>query len=326
MMKKKSLIKRYQSSYQTRESGNNIKRGVFDWRKVDGDVNFFQPAEGKHRINIIPYTIKSKNHPMVRRGDMEIGDQDYVMDVYVHRNIGATESSVICLKHTYGKPCPICELMAQLHKEGKEEEAKALRPTRRVIYNIEDLKEPGKVKVFETSHYLFERELIEEARDDEGGFIDFADVKDGKEIKFRAAETNIGQNKFNEYKSFSFEDRDEPISNELLQQAISFDEIMEVPSYEDVKKIMLNEDDMEQPGEEEKPAPVEQQDNEEEEEVPVEADEEKPAEEEKPIKKEVSKKIKSTGCPFGYSFGKDTDAYDECDKCDIWDKCVKAGR
>jgi hypothetical protein len=238
------LAKRYSSSYGSRDGGSSSKGGVINYRNYDGEVTFFSPTEGKHRINIIPYTIKSKNHPLVKRGEAEIGEQDYIMDFYIHRGVGPSEKSVLCLKNTYGKPCPICEYASSLRKKGKEEEAKTLKPSRRAAYNIEDLKEPGKIKVFETSHYLFEKELIEEARDDdEGGFIDFADPEEGMEIKFRASKTTKNGMEFTEFKSFAFEDRDEPISEELLDAAISFDELLVVPTYEEVEKILYGDDE-----------------------------------------------------------------------------------
>lgn len=241
--KKNGLAKRYQASYESKGSSGG-KSGVMDYKKVDGEVEFFSPKEGRNRINIIPYTIKTKNHPLVKRGEFEIGDKDYVMDIYTHRGVGPSEASVICLKSTYGKPCPICEYAAQLKKQGKEDEAGALKPSRRVFYNVQDCKNPDKLMVFETSHYLFEKELIDEARDDEeGGFVDFADEESGKEIKFRCSKVSKGGYEFNEFKSFSFEDRDENIPDELLESAISFDEIMNVPTYEEVEKILYGEDD-----------------------------------------------------------------------------------
>ena len=252
--KKSSLAKRYQASYESKGSSGG-RAGVMDWKKVDGEVQFFSPAEGRNRINIIPYIIKSKNHPLVKKGEFEIGDKDYVMDVFVHRGVGPSEASVLCLKNTYGKPCPICEQSAILRKQGKEDEAGALKPSRRCFYNIQDLKNPDTLKVFEASHYLFEKELIDEARDDdEGGFIDFADEETGKEIKFRCSKTSKAGFEFNEFKSFSFEDRDDNIPDELLEKAISFDEIMNVPTYEEVEKILYGRDDDDDEQEEEKPA------------------------------------------------------------------------
>ena len=46
-----------------------------------------------------------------------------------------------------------------------------------------------------------------------------------------------------EFKSFGFEDRDEPIPDELVELAISFDEIMNVPTYEEVEKILYGQED-----------------------------------------------------------------------------------
>lgn len=344
--KKGGFAKRYQASYESKDSGAPAKAGVMDWKKVDGDVNFFSPIEGKNRINIIPYTIKTKNHPLVKRGEFEVGDQDYVMDIFTHRGVGPSEVTVICLKSTFGKPCPICEQSALLRKQGKEKEASDLKPSRRVFYNIQDTKEPDKLKVFETSHYLFEKELIDEARDDEeGGFVDFADPIEGKEIKFRASEVQKGTIKYKEFKSFAFEDRDDPIPDELLESAISFDEIMKVPTYEEVEKILFGQDDedeSEEPAKKpkhseddndldeddnEKPAKKSSKDNEEDEpEKPIkkpakEVDDEE--EDEKPVKTSKEKCEGDCGkCPFGHKFGNDTDNFDDCDDCDVWDKCI----
>ena len=342
--KKSTMMKRYQQSYETKDSGAGSKKGVMNWKKVEGDISFFSPVEGRNRINIIPYTIKTKNHPLVKRGEFEIGDKDYVMDIFVHRGVGPTEASVLCLKNTYGKPCPICEQMAVLNKQGKEEESKALKAQRRVFYNIQDLRDEGKVKVFETSHYLFEKELIDEARDDEdGGFIDFADEDEGKEIKFRASEVSFAGRKYKEFKSFSFEDREEPLSKEVLKQAISFDEIMEIPTYEEVEKIFYGVDEEDEKSEKKsKTVENEEDEDNEENEVSKKSSKEQDEDEEKPIKKsktvenddeenekpEENEKScnKNCGeCPFGHKFGKDTDEFDDCDDCDVWDKCVKSG-
>ena len=252
--KKGGMAKRYANSYASRDNGSGSKGGVINYRAHDGEIKFFSPAEGKHRINIIPYTIKTKNHPLVKSGEAEIGEKDYVLDFYTHRGVGPAEKTVLCLKNTYGKPCPICEQAAALRKAGKEKEANALKPSRRVVYNIEDLKEPGVLKVFETSHYLFEKELIEEARDDdEGGFIDFADEEEGMEIKFRASKVTKNGMEFTEFKSFGFEDRDDPLDEKLLEDAISFDELLIVPTYEEAEKILYGDDEEDDEDEDDEP-------------------------------------------------------------------------
>ena len=385
--KKGGMAKRYANSYASRDSGSGSKGGVINYRKYDGEIKFFSPAEGKHRINIIPYVIKTKNHPLVKSGEAEIGEKDYVLDYYSHRGVGPAEKTVLCLKNTYGKPCPICEQAAALRKAGKEKEAAALKPSRRVVYNIEDLKEPGVLKVFEASHYLFEKELIEEARDDdEGGFIDFADEEEGKEIKFRASKVTKNGMEFTEFKSFGFEDRDEELDEKLFDSAISFDELLEVPTYEEAEKILYGDDDdseedQEEDEEDEKPSKKsskkvveededddeddqeEDEDDQEEDEDDQEEDDEPPVkksskkskkieddddsedeedepppkskkskseededEDEKPAKKSSKKSCDGDcpECPFGHKFGADCDESDDCDDCELWNKCVKA--
>lgn len=342
--KKKGVMKRYEVSYQSKESGAPTKAGVMDWKKVDEEINFFSPQEGRNRINIIPYTIKTRNHPLVRRGEWDIGCKDYVMDIFVHRGVGPSEANVLCLKSNYGKPCPICEQSELLKKQGKEKESKELKPTRRVFYNIQDLKEPDKLKVFETSHFLFEKELIDEARDDdEGGFVDFADEEAGKEIKFRCSKVSKSRYEFNEFKSFSFEDREKNIPDELLESAISFDEIMNVPTYEESEKILFGQDEDDDEEQEDEKSTKKCCHNLDDEEKPAEStkkhlteeeDDEEPEDNEsiKPTKKiakqtmedeEPSKKSSNGNCPFNHCFGKDCENYDDCDDCDCWDKCVK---
>jgi hypothetical protein len=346
-----SLDKRIQIAYNTKDLGGSGTR-VFNLRKIDGDVKFFQPIEGKNKINIIPFEIKSKNHPLVRQGQMEVGDLDYSLDIYVHRNIGPSESAVVCLKKTFGKPCPICEEAERLKKAGKEKEVAALHAKRRVYYNVEDVRrKPGVVQIFDVSHHLFEKELLDEARSgDEGeeSIINFYDAEIGKVVNFRASKTSQGGFDFLEYKSFSFTERDEPIDDDLLASAISFDMCLNVLSYEEVQALLYGADEDDDEGEEEeqlkrksakkvgeeeeeedKPSrkppakpkrkPVEDDDEEEEE----EEDEE---EEEKPSKKSSAKSGKPVAngkCPNGHKYGKDADEYEECEDCDLWIKCSK---
>jgi hypothetical protein len=353
--KNSSLQKRAKISHATKDQGGGGSR-VISWKEVDGEVQFFQPTVGKNAINIIPFEIKSKNHPLVKQGQMEIGELDYCLDIWTHRNVGPSESSVICLKKTYGKACPICEEAEKLKKAEKEKEAAALTSKRRVFYNVEDTrKKPGELQVFEVSHFLFEKELIDEARNEDEGensFIDFADPETGSIVCFRCSKTSQGGFEFNEFKSFTFAEREDPIDDDLLESAISFDKYLNILDYDEAQAILFgaDEDDV---GEDEKPARKKKvkndDDNDDDEEKPekksikksakkkkpVEEDEEEEEEErederddedEKPVKK-PRKDEKSAGkgkCPHGFIYGKDADEYEECEDCDLWSKCVSA--
>jgi len=362
--KNSSLAKRAQISHSTKDQGGGGSRCI-DWKSVDGEVQFYQPSVGKNAINIIPFEIKSKNHPLVKQGQMEVGDLDYCLDVWTHRSVGPTESSVICLKKTFGKACPICEESEKLKKAGKDNEAKSLVAKRRVFYNIEDIrKKPGEIQVFEVSHHLFEKELIDEARDDEtSDFVDFYDPETGKTVKFKCTKEKMGGFEFNSFKSFSFEERDEPIDDDLLASAISFDQYMNILTYEQLQEILYganededeDEDDEDEDEDDEKHArkkvhakknvdEEDEEDDDEEDEKPskksakkpilpkskkkvVDEDEDDDEDEEENSAKKSSKTEKSNGkanCPHGHTFGKDADEHEECEDCDKWSKCIGA--
>jgi len=255
--KSNSLKDRLNNSYKNKDKGGGNRVGVFDYKKVP-DVKFFSPNladgqknKGKNIVSIVPYTVKTKNDPLVRSGDAKIGDLSYVFDYYKHTS-PITKADIICMKNTFNKPCEICNKAEELKKAGKKDQAYALKPSRRTAYNIFDHGHPENgIQVFEVSHFLFEKELIEEARGQADGddFIDFTDPEDGKAINFRAEKVSKsfgeGQapSKFTEFKGFQFVDRPEELDSEIIEAAVSFDEIVKVPSNEEIEKIFYGDDD-----------------------------------------------------------------------------------
>jgi len=287
---------------------------------------------------------------------MEIGQQDYLMDVYIHRSVGPGQADVICPKKNYGKPCPICEQADKYKQDGKQKEFGQLKPKRMGFYNVEDIRDPDKgLQVLAVSHYLFEKELIDEARaeSDNGDILNFPAIEDGKVVVFRAASASFEGHDYFEFKSFQFLDREDELEDDLVEAAISFDEIMKVLSYDDIEKVLWGEDEDDEDEDEDeepppkkrkkKPVPVEDEDEDDEEEdepelpkkrkkkpAPVEEDEEDEVEDApSPKKKAPAKKKKpaedddDNPCPSGYQYGKDCDTKDECEECDKWGACLK---
>lgn len=317
----------YKDSYDNRESKGAGGSRYIDASKVK---NFFKiDDEGRFSINILPYEIKTSNHPMVKRKKAEISEFDYKLDFWAHRYIGAGhKNSVICLDRTYGKACPICEERARLFEEKRDKEAKELTPQHRVMYNIQPVGKgtSGEVFVWEDSFSYFEKELIEEAHECGNGkdLVDFsADDENGKIIKFRATEEKFNGNSYYTYKSFSFLERDEELDEDLFDDVVSLDELLVVKSYEEVEQIFMGMDD-----EEEEDQDDDSDDEQEEEEKPkknkrkkevVEDDEEEEEEQEKPKKKKSKKE-----CPENGTFGKDFEKFDECEDCKYWEECMEA--
>lgn len=190
-------------------------------------------------VHVVPYIVKSQNHPEVRAGRMKIGDEDYFLEYGQHRNVGPdARSSVLCLRLTYGLPCPICE-DAQSRKDSGEG-GQLPWPSRRAVYNIlEDGSPFSSVKVFETSHKLFHQELKSKLNRSERGFFDFSDIDEGALVRFYA-EWETGQFAHHKYKDFEFRERD-PLSEDIFEHTIPLGMLLNVPTYEQVQAFYEGE-------------------------------------------------------------------------------------
>ena len=370
MKKSNSLKDRLKKSYESKDRGAGTRPSAMNWKLVE-DIKFYKPKEGKNKIDIIPYVIKTKNDPLVKTGDAKVGDQSYMLDLWIHSNIGPTQAQIICNKENFNKPCPICEQRQQFYNEGKKNEAGALKAKRQCFYNVREYEKVVKDKketwapsdeitIFNISHFLFEKELIEEAKasSDDGGIIDFVDIDEGKSIIFRAAKTESVINEksvnFLEYKSFSFVDRKNAIDESWLEKAVSFDELMILNTYDEAKKILFGDEDDdsdnddEEDDEDEKPVKsktkkpmIEDSDNDDEDsdddtndnededsDDEEDDDEPTPKAKAKPIAKKVTigKPVTVLKCPHKHKFGIDCEKKEECDDCDDWADCKKENR
>lgn len=80
-----------------------FKQGVDSWR----------PKAGDNTIRLLPGTWGLGVH--------------YAYDIFVHRNVGADDSTYLCLDKMLSKPCPVCDAAAEAKRARDDEDAKALR-------------------------------------------------------------------------------------------------------------------------------------------------------------------------------------------------------
>lgn len=307
---KTAMKKRVQESYERIEDSG---RFTTIFKKDLQDVNFWGCAVSKeeHILDTIPY-LAGKKDPKVSEGE-----PTYVLDLWVHKGIGANEGSYVCPARNYNKPCPVCEDIKELKKSGDydEDELKKLYPKRRVIYNIlcyDSVKEEERgVQVWEVAHWFMERHLSPLARTPRtGGFVPFADPVEGKTIAFsRTSKTDfIGHR---------FLDRDYEIPDEVLEEAKCLDELIDVLSYDELYSIYHGKSISKEEITEEEVVEEE------------EIIEEKIEEQKKPVKRtrtrtrtRPTQKLK-TDCPEGGKFGIDIESFDHCNVCEKWEVCAK---
>tara|TARA_R100001480_G_scaffold74640_4_gene85219 strand:+ start:5102 stop:6019 length:918 start_codon:yes stop_codon:yes gene_type:complete len=124
--------KRRAFSYQENDAAAGRRMssggGGFD-NPLKGDQKSFKVQDGKNRVRILPRTWSDDEGP-----------RHWGYEVWVHYGIGADNSTYLCLKKMKGERCPICEERERLAAASLEDDAKQIRPVKRVIAYVIDRK------------------------------------------------------------------------------------------------------------------------------------------------------------------------------------------
>ena len=244
-----ALTQRMQENYKIREG----ERKFMMYFNPDSQLPLWTAGKGDHGVDIIPY-FAGANDPAVVQGKIKEGDPQYVLDIYIHQNIGPGDEQFICLQANYRQPCPVCEYRNTVIREAPPEDADqrtkdqhdssldALRFKRRVAYNIVNItnatEEAKGVQVWEIAHWFMERELLILAgrgKDRGKGFISYAHQKLGKTIWFARTGTGATSTK---YGGYAFEDRDYDIPQGWLDGVFVIDQHIIIPEYDHVRTVL----------------------------------------------------------------------------------------
>ena len=333
--KKKSSFRGKVGTDAQRQKRSGASYGYLNLPK---GVNVFSPKPGSKNVllDFLPYIVSDPKHPDKdeKNGIALVDSLWYKRPFLTHRNIGADNDAVVCL-NSVKKPCPICEHMAKMKvkEDVDKDDIKALKPSKRNLYVIVPLNSKDhevKPHVFDISQYLFQELLNEELEDNEDYEV-FPDIEEGLTLKLRFDSTTIAASKpFAEAGRIDFLERDETYDESILDEVPDLDTLLNILSYDELNNKFLELEDEEDGGklenveeEEEKPKrhkrtipPQRQPHEEEEEEKPTRRRKVIEEEEEKPVRKSDKEK-----CPHGHKFGVDTEKFDECDTCDVWENC-----
>jgi|GEM_PF-927043 len=352
--RRQAFMARHQKSMQKNEGG-----GLGFFKQNLKGVNFWKCGKGDHDLDIIEY-VAGPDDPDVKEGEIT-----HVLEVYEHRDVGDIEGqSFICLEKTYQKPCPICEYRKQIAKnpETSEDVIKALRPNRyaRTIYNVVvyDTKadEEKGVQVWHTSAYLFGQHIDKLAkgslRRGEQELKMYSNPgEDGYSITFTREGTGFNT----QFLAHQLVPRPDPIPQEYLDQAHQLDQLIYIPTYDEVYAAFWGEDVKND--QEEKPtrrqstretsartqsrgrgaSRVAKSDPEEPQatrgrgrsrkvQEEPQTDDYGPEDELPPSLQSRSDRNGELVCPGGGEFGVDAYEIEHCDNCDIWEECTQASQ
>ena len=350
--KKKSRFKGAVSRNAERQA-----RGVsqYGYLRLPKGVNIFkEEPRTRVELDVIPYVVTGDNHPDKDEeyGIAVKGELWYKRPYWLHRGVGPDNQSVVC-PSSVGKPCPICEYRAQLLKDGArwdEDTVKALKPSMRNLYVVipkNNKNYPEEPHIWDISQFLFQDKLNEEIQENEE-YETFPDLEEGYTLRIRFAEGSFGANKFAEVSRIDFIERKKPYDEEsILEKIPSLDDILEVLPYptiesmffgnmgpdededeeyddEDVKKKKRKVDEDEDIDDDMEEEEDEEDDDEDVDEDEDEEDNKKKAKKSPPKRQKPKAMAKAKRCPHGHEFGVDSDSYDDCDNCEVWEKCLEA--
>jgi len=355
---REKLARRTQESYERKDGGISTK-----YFNAESDLPLWKcdvTKDEPHIIDIIPFYAGSQFPQIDKRNPVEKDDEVYVLDIFVHTNVGPAKEMIVCPTKNYGKPCPICEeIERMINEDGAEyEDYSALAPKRRCVYNIicydTDKQEKKGIQVWEVSHKYSEKILTALAKNSAargGGVIAFSDPDQGigQSISFEVANDT-----YRTVSGHKLLPRDYDITDEIIDSTYSLDDHLTLLSYEEInEKAFRSKSDAEEesdskskrggrsrnqePDEEDTPKSRRGRKEEGKEDIDNEKissrrkrksfdDEESDDEEEVPVKpKRKGRKEEpeeEVDCPNG-EFGNGFDTFEDCDDCSLFDDCEK---
>lgn len=223
----------------------------------DGMPVFAFKRAGTYRLDIIPYSCGEGNP------NCEPGLLHWERTYFSHRDIGSNGDSFICLKRTFGKPCPVCEAQAKLRQGNADPDLiKALAPKERQLFNVIDCADADrKLSLLDISYHLFGKLLDTKLKnaDDDDGYENFPRLDKGMTLKLGVEEKSFGGRTFYEVKDIEFRPRKVALDESLAEEAACLDDLLIETPYKKLKSIFLeseavDQDDDDDDDDDDKPA------------------------------------------------------------------------
>jgi hypothetical protein len=237
LRKKSAGLQKQHNASGEKKPGQRFET-IFNKDKIPAGIDFYKVGEGQHLVDIIPFEVGS-GMPLDSDGNEEFpeGSAAYVLNLWIHTNMGKNDAPHVCPYQNFGEPCPICEFI-KANRLDKPIWSK-LRAKQRSIYlvwghnNREDEKKG--IQILDSAFFFMEEKLIEVAKMPKGGgSVSFSDIDNGKSVAWTRKGTGAENTN---YLGHKLVDRESPIPDKILEQTFPLDSIIKMhPSYEVIKK------------------------------------------------------------------------------------------
>jgi len=317
---KKDLVQTTQESIDRGDDSQEYG-SIFIKENIPDGVGFWRPDVGEHLIDIIPFQ-SAGDDPRTQKGRWT-----YLLDVWVHQNVGAMFDDFVCQVRAFQDLDPMCEYTKAADLTTAE--WSKIAPKRRTAYLVwchdsPEEEEKG-IQIWEVAHWNFEKHLSKISKHPKGGApIPFSHVIDGKSIAFEIVKSGTytdGSGKERDSKDFlghRFVERDEEVPDEFGDQIFPLDGCVrfKLTWEEQAKAFPLTVGTSNGAT-----ASKETQTD------------DTPIDDEAPIKgtpkdyeeEETPKSTTEVECPGGGTLGVDLEKLgDACNKCAVWDDCSDA--
>ncbi len=207
--------------------------------------------EGFYKLDVIPF-LTGRGNPNADEG-MEHFERTY----HVHRGMGLQGfSSYCCSVRCFKKRCYVCDWINREGGNADQELVKRLRPQDRMLMNVVDVtskesKEKG-IQVLDqpfgsSKHPSFGQVLKDKIQSVEE-YENFSDLEKGYTLQIKVVEDCLpGGKPFMKVTSIEMITRKYQYDEDMIDKAICLDECPIEKSYEELKKILLQEPDEEEP-------------------------------------------------------------------------------
>ncbi len=207
--------------------------------KLPKGVELYSLKEGLHKLDIVPFFV-GKNNPNADEGMVH-----YERVYFVHKNIGPENKWYTCLAKTFHEPCPICEHIDKMRREGKDKDTiYALSPKKRQLFAVIDISTPSNrengVQIVEGPYFNGLGELLDvkiEAIDDDSPKKNFFHLEDGMSVYVKVKQESTGESSFMKPVNVEIEPRKKQYDESLLDEVPCLDDCPSYIEYEKLKKI-----------------------------------------------------------------------------------------